>query len=378
MTYDHIYTAMYNGLKEVDIPEGSASFACDVPLDPGGSLKVRLIDTSGRPVTTASVKGRLPDSIDLNDDMRGESVAKIAGLESGERRTLVARERVRKIGAVLTVPPDGSKDGDEITLTLRPNATVTGRVVDEAGTPAAGYIQVQHVPTVRQFHGDINIADLKVDADGRFRCDELPAGGSYRIWLINREGGMAGVRTKSDAFQPFELAKKLNVEPGQLVDLGTFNVTTGKRIPAPAAQAGPADVPINGRIVDLEGRPVAGASVTVGSVHGPKSGDLTAWIDAVRKGAPPWTAYGHLGADVKIPAAFRRDVTTDNEGRFRIDGLGPERVVELKITGDKVAYTSIDVVTRTTEPFRAPGFPDTHGPGANGLRLRIHLYRESG
>ena len=92
MTYDHIYTSMYNGLKEVAIPEGSASYACDVPLDPGGSLKVRLVDTAGKPVTTASVKGRLPDSIDLDDDMRGESVAKIAGLEPGERRSLVARE----------------------------------------------------------------------------------------------------------------------------------------------------------------------------------------------------------------------------------------------------------------------------------------------
>jgi beta-lactamase regulating signal transducer with metallopeptidase domain/protocatechuate 3,4-dioxygenase beta subunit len=364
MTYDHIYTSMYNGLKEVDIPEGSASFSCDVPLDPGGSLKVRLVDPAGKPVTTASVTGRLADSIDLTSDMRGESIAKVSGLEPGERRTLVARESVRKIGAVLTVPPDGSKDGDEITLTLRPNGSVTGRVVDEAGKPAAGYIQVRHVPTVRQFHGEINIADVKVDADGRFRCDELPTGGSYRIWLINREGGMARVRMKSDPFQPFELAEKLNVEPGQVVDLGTFDVTTGKRVQTPVAQAGLADVPIAGRIVDLEGRPVAGVSVTVGSVHGPKTGDLTAWIDAVTKGAPPWTAYGHLGANVKIPEAFRRDYTTDNDGRFRIVGLGRERVVKLNFKGDTVAFTSIDVVTRTTERFRAPGFPDTHGPGA--------------
>ena len=139
MTYDHIYTSMYNGLKEVDISEGSDVFSCDVPLDPGGSLEVRLVDTAGKPVMTASVKGRLPDSIDLDDEMRGESVAKVAGLEPGERRSFVARELARKIGAVLTVPPDGSKDGDEITLTLRPNATVTGRVVDETGKPAAGF-----------------------------------------------------------------------------------------------------------------------------------------------------------------------------------------------------------------------------------------------
>ena len=82
---------------------------------------------------------------------------------------------------------------------------------------------------------------------------------------------MARARMKSDAFQPFELAEKLNVEPGQIVDLGTFDVTTGKRIQAPVAQAGPADVPINGRIVDLEGRPVAGVSVKVNAVPRPEN-----------------------------------------------------------------------------------------------------------
>lgn len=83
MTYDHIYTSMYNGLREIDIPDGSTAFSCDVPLDPGGSLKVRLVDPAGNPVTTASVDGRLPDSIDFNEDMRGENIARVSGLEPG-------------------------------------------------------------------------------------------------------------------------------------------------------------------------------------------------------------------------------------------------------------------------------------------------------
>ena len=58
----------------------------------------------------------------------------------------------------------------------------------------------------------------------------------------------------------------------------------------------PADVPITGRIVDLEGRPVAGVSVKVDGCQGPKTGDLTPWIEAVKKGEPPWIAYGHIAA----------------------------------------------------------------------------------
>ncbi len=326
-----------------------------MPLDPGGSLKVRLVDPAGKPVTTATVTGRFPDSIDLNSDMKGESVVQVAGLEPGKPRTLLAWEPDRKLGAVLTVPPEGSKDGDVITLTLRSNGSVIGRVVDEAGKPVGGYIQSSHVPTMSQFHHVINIgAGANVGIDGRFRFDDLPAGGSYRISLVN----------KSDPYKPFELAEKLQVESGQVVNLGTFNVATGKRIEPPDAKAEPPDVPINGRIVDLEGRPVAGVLVKVDGFHGPKTGDLSAWIEGVKKGEPPWIAYRHVDAAVRIPDSFRRDVTTDNDGRFRFEGLGPERVVELTIKGDTVAYTSIDVVTRKTEPFPARGFPDTHGPGA--------------
>src|SRR5207244_3136870 len=98
-----------------------------------------------------------------------------------------------------------------------------------------------------------------------------------------------------------------------------------------------------------------------------KSGDLTPWIEAVKKGEPPWIAYRHLDGDVKIPEDVRREATTDKDGRFRFEGLGGEHVVGLTIQGERVAYTTIDVVTRKTEPIPARGFPDTHGPGTQTL-----------
>ena len=46
------------------------------------------------------------------------------------------------------------------------------------------------------------------------------------------------------------------------------------------------DVPVNGRVVDLEGRPVAGARVTVLNVRAPAAPSLDAWLKALdeRKG----------------------------------------------------------------------------------------------
>ncbi|HKI17278.1 MAG TPA: M56 family metallopeptidase, partial [Isosphaeraceae bacterium] len=52
------------------------------------------------------------------------------------------------------------------------------------------------------------------------------------------------------------------------------------------------DVPITGRIVDLEGRPIRGVTVLVGSVTKAKEGDLGPWLEAMRRGGPPsWVAY---------------------------------------------------------------------------------------
>ena len=162
----------------------------------------------------------------------------------------------------------------------------------------------------------------RLTRDGRFRCDNLPPGGSYRVWLINREGSMARARMKSDAFAPFELAEKLTVEPGQVVNFGTYNVTTGKRIETSPAQAGPTDVPITGRILDLEGRPVAGVSITTGSFQTPKTGDLTPWIDGVKQGKPPWIVGQLVDWNREAPQTATREAKTDADGRFRLDGLG--------------------------------------------------------
>ena len=87
------------------------------------------------------------------------------------------------------------------------------------------------------------------------------------------------------------LAKDLKLEVGQSLDLGTFDATTGKRKDdPPVAKGATAGVPITGRIVNLEGQPVAGVLVKVESVLVPKSDDLTPWIVGVKGGEPPWVA----------------------------------------------------------------------------------------
>ena len=127
------------------------------------------------------------------------------------------------------------------------------------------------------------------------------------------------------------------------------------------------DVPINGRVVDLEGRPIAGVKVRVGAATKAKGGDLSPWIEAVRRGEPPWVAYRQLEDDKEDDKEHKGFVETDAQGRFRLGGLGAERVVRLSIEGPTIAYTRLDVVTRQIEPFPAQGFTNNFGPGTQTI-----------
>ena len=84
---------IYQSLKQISVPEGASSFACDLGVDPGGSLRLRLVDESGKPVTHAAVWGRNPEGTDHGDhNLYNESIARIAGLEPGKPRTVLIKQ----------------------------------------------------------------------------------------------------------------------------------------------------------------------------------------------------------------------------------------------------------------------------------------------
>jgi hypothetical protein len=270
----------------------------------------------------------------------------------------------RKIGAILTIPPDGPRKDAEMSVTLRPCATIKGRLVDGEGKPASGEIRVEVLSASATLFRHILAATAELDSDGRFTCDNLPPGGPYRISAANRTSHGFGRRTEPEAFKPFELAKDLELEPGQSRDFGTVDVNTGKRVgDAPVPKATIADVPVTGRIVNLEGQPIAGIAVKVNRVMFPKSDDLTPWLDGIKNGEPPWIAARHIDHGRKAPENSTRQTKTDADGRFRLEGVGANRVVGLELQGGPIAYATIDVVTRLMAPIPAAGYRNDHGSG---------------
>ena len=102
--------------------------------------------------------------------------------------------------------------------------------------------------------------------------------------------------------------------------------------------------PVEGRIVDLEGRPVAGAKVSCETVASPKGGDLDAWLAKARD-------RGLQAVDLdQFPAKL--NATTDADGRFRLVGLGANRVANLLVSAPRVATTQIHAMTHPGPELR--------------------------
>jgi hypothetical protein len=121
------------------------------------------------------------------------------------------------------------------------------------------------------------------------------------------------------------------------------------------------DVPVMGRVVDLEGRPVVGATVRVGMISSPAGGDLTPWLSAVAARQPD--LFENESRYLKRLRTPRYDrlpgipvVTTGADGRFTIRGIGRERVANLRFEGPTIRAMEASVMTRAGQPVQVPIF----------------------
>ncbi len=119
------------------------------------------------------------------------------------------------------------------------------------------------------------------------------------------------------------------------------------------------DVPISGRIIDLQGRPVAGATVTVLSVRATSSGRLDEYLKALQERNEIIKLGSELltsGMDLQPEPPVIPPVRTDDEGRFQITGMGRDRVATLHIEGPTIETRRVMVRTRPGATLRVPPY----------------------
>jgi Carboxypeptidase regulatory-like domain len=125
------------------------------------------------------------------------------------------------------------------------------------------------------------------------------------------------------------------------------------------------DVPLTGRVLDAQGQPVAGATVHLILLSALPEEDLARFLK-VCKTSP------HNAVDVptkrlhRLPVAgLPATVTADRDGRFRLTGLGRERLVRFIISGDGIASQGCWAFTREgvdVDRFPQPSSRPTRGP----------------
>ncbi len=106
---------------------------------------------------------------------------------------------------------------------------------------------------------------------------------------------------------------------------------------------------VEGRILDLEGRPVAGATIGVKYVQSPPDGKLDAWIDEVKRLAKQ--PFGLSLMAIPGPQA-PFSATTGRDGRFLIDGIPKDGIATAAISGPEIETSEVYILTRDIPTIR--------------------------
>lgn len=112
------------------------------------------------------------------------------------------------------------------------------------------------------------------------------------------------------------------------------------------------DMPINGRIVTLEGKPAVGVTVHVNGIPNKQLEDLEGFVRSA-----PGSSGTHTNTPWRVlpgGGPGSEPVVTDKQGRFRIEGVGAERVVWLEAAGAGIGDTRLAIVTFPAPQSAAP------------------------
>jgi RNA polymerase sigma factor (sigma-70 family) len=228
---------------------------------------------------------------------------------------------------------------------------VRGRVLDPDGKPVAGAgVYVRPYAEIRWASVDLMAPRQKgrvatTDADGRFHFDLEKGAGE-----VPSEGGpgwhKAQIAAAAPGFAPAWIDGRDLVKGGEV----TLRLVRD-------------DVPVRGRVLDPQGRPVAGVVVRIRVIREIKDG---AHLDAMlASGALDYTQMGReYGLHQRAPTwqadpaplwpGGRAVWTTGADGRFEVQGIGRDRIARLDFHGGGVADGTIDVMARVAKaPPRA-------------------------
>jgi protocatechuate 3,4-dioxygenase beta subunit len=229
--------------------------------------------------------------------------------------------------AGLGQPAAAARTGEADTI------EVSGRVLDPEGQPFAGAKLSMRSSNPKEQDRPLRATS---GADGRFsftfKRSILDHSSPHSSWF--------GVIAVAEGYGPDWTYQG---EPAQRIEL-TLRLVK--------------DVPIQGRVLDLEGKPVKGATFQV--LHIEAYTNTDAFLQTVRnRESPELHSKGWSGPFPGQP----KTLTTDADGRFRLAGVGRDRLVQFHLEGPGIAYGPVRALARELKAPVEPGRQKTpYGP----------------
>ena len=297
-----------------------AGFLALIATCPAGASPPRLIDAiraaaagKASPAVTALAEASAVNGV-LKKLLIGSAVLAIGaaiGLGLGEPRTSTAGQQPAK---PVSESPKEQLSEDVVSF--------AGRVVGADGRPIAG-VSVRVIPRHGKADGFAPIPTTTTTEKDGVYVIPVP-----KAKLIDNRSG--------DEIPAMVLATATGYFPGW-----TAAPVDGRIVLARA------DSKVAGRITDLEGRPVVGATVRVKAVYAPSDGTLDSWVNSLRRDRNS-VSKGDLGPAIVAESLtdVNRVAKTDATGRFEIAGYAKDRILHGKIEGPGIATRYVGLLTR--------------------------------
>ncbi|HLJ97556.1 MAG TPA: sigma-70 family RNA polymerase sigma factor [Gemmataceae bacterium] len=213
---------------------------------------------------------------------------------------------------------------------------LSGQVLDPDGRPFAG----AELSLVARWDSPLNGGSPRTSSgpDGRFTlaapkselARHLAAARPVDVLAVAKGFGLAW-RSVADFLPKHERDK---VNPFARLEAGFLGSAAVLKLARD-------DFPLTGRIETPEGKPVVGADVRLETVYANDANDLTAWLAAIGRKENFGSAHKYVPHEVHSEGLGCFLATTDAQGRFRLTGIGSNRLVELRLSGPGLAAATI-------------------------------------